>query len=130
MRVKKKLVALTAIFFFFPLVVFADYAEIVGREARVISPGRDLKIGVSYDMDNCAVLRMAAKFDNSRFYNNRLESFRVLRVENGTRVLVDYADITEGAAKVILLEGFYEGASGWVPLEWVKAPVKWPSFVD
>ena len=60
----------------------------------------------------------AALIEDNYGINELVMQGRLFYVPNGTRVKV--IDSTFTTRKVRILEGEWEGASGWVPVEWVR----------
>jgi len=80
-------------------------------------PGKEsVEIGV--DQNAVGELIAAISNNNKAALDSLVESGRVLRINNSTRVQV--IENTAGQARVRILEGNYIMREGWVPERWIR----------
>lgn len=100
---------------------FAEYAsESIGSEITMHGPYSWQRLGVALTEKAGDDLIYAYRMRDKTAFMAVLESYDVLRVTKGTKVLVLDTEIIKGRAHVVLTSGFYKGMSGWIPVEWLS----------
>lgn len=124
MLVKKAVVfGLISIFIFtcFLPVVLAS-AELVGKYAKINGPIELHYIGIARTDKAYRVMEVALR---RKKFRDIADNFDIYIVKNSTPVCVLDIKLFKGRAKVLVLEGLQEGATGWVPLSWLPDnPIK------
>ena len=94
-----------------------DGQKAAGSSSELFLPGKEsVEIGV--DQNAVGELMAAISNNNKAALDSLVESGRVLRINNSTRVEV--IENTAGQARVRILEGNYIMREGWVPERWIR----------
>ena len=109
-------------------VSFAQYASLVGKWVKINGPAGVRYIGIGANEEACEWLIAILQNGKHRDFIQALESFDVVVTKNYTSAIVLDAKIFEGRAKVTLLSGLNEGASGWIPIGWLDGNKEKVSF--
>src|SRR5215510_2619588 len=91
--------------------------KVAGAGSELFLPGKEsVEIGV--DQNAVGELIAAISNNNKAALDSLVESGRVLRINNSTRVQV--IENTAGQSRVRILEGNYIMREGWVPERWIR----------
>jgi hypothetical protein len=94
-----------------------DGVRVGESNSQLYLPGRGF-IEVAVDQNAASELIAAVSNKNQEALDSLVESGRVLRINNRTRVQV--IENNAGQARVRILEGEYIMREGWVPERWIK----------
>ncbi len=119
---------LAAILICFTTSGFCEYANLVGKWAKIQGPFCWDNIALSLRKETCDDYAFLLKISDEETYEEALNSFDVVRVQNPISAVVLDVLIFENKAKVMVLEGLHRGRSGWVPLSWININKGQPTF--
>lgn len=111
-----------------------DYCQLIGKQITIHGPFCWDTLGVARNRRTCAFLIDVLDLGDEVTYNAIIHalpySLQIMRTDKNTKAIVTEVELFERRAKVILLEGYYRGMSGWVPLEWLQGNQKRPRLSD
>lgn len=119
---KKRSIFIGIIFilvFSLPFFVFAQ-AELMGRYVKLDGPFCWDYLGVARTEQAYRLMEAALVEADQDIFQAVLKNYEIVVVEKNTPVIVLDLEILKGKARVTVLGGLQQGATGWIPLDWIK----------
>jgi len=115
---------------FFSMAGFCQYYELDGKWVQLHGPANFELLGVAKDEATCDRLIAAADYGDEMLFKQVLKDYDFFRVRNRQSALVLEVKLFENKAKVMIFDGWYARASGWVPLDWLSSNSRRPLLQD
>ncbi len=127
-RKVKLLLTVLILGLFFPSLAFCQYAVWDAKHTYIEGPEHWHQLGLA--LNETAFEKMAAvlELDSKVAFEQVLESYDILRIENNTPAIVLDINLSQGKAKVTVIKGLQRKFSGWIPLEWLPDYYRQPIF--
>lgn len=98
---------------------YGEHVRLDGKWVELKGPRYWRFLAIAPSEETCKDLVYVFNWNDEKEFNHYIESFDLIRIKNNTSAIILEIKLSEGRAKVTLLEGLYSGYSGWVPLQWL-----------
>ncbi|MCF7908502.1 MAG: hypothetical protein K9L86_06505 [Candidatus Omnitrophica bacterium] len=118
----KKIILLLVIFVFggfLSSVGFCQYVYLDAKYVQIKGPVEFKEIGVALSETACERLIAILDLEDGLEFEQALNSYDILRIDNYASAILLDLNLFEGMAKVTVLEGLQHKFSGWIPISWL-----------
>ncbi len=112
---------------FIPFLAFSQ-ANLEGRYVKIDGPFCWGYLGVARTNYAYRLMEKALGDSDMTRFRAVLKNYDIAVIEKNTPVVVLDVEILEGRARVTVLEGLQQGATGWIPLDWVESSYQKAKF--
>lgn len=113
------LFSLLVLFFLFCNKGVCQYADLVGKRIIINGPKELAYLGVAADENTCKKLYAIFCYGSADNFEKSLKGRGVTKIKNRSKAFLVDVNIPEKLARITILEGFYKGLSGWIPITWL-----------
>jgi hypothetical protein len=107
-----------------------DLVQLNGKRVQIHGPYYLDYIGIAQDEETCRFLVAAAESQSARLFRKIFNAFGIMVIRNNTPAMVLAVKGEESMAKVYIFSGVYKGATGWIPLAWLRNNTPLARFSD